>query len=254
MQQEVKIVIAYTNSSVASEMAYAIEQEKFLKVVAVTYTGDKVLPLVKRYNPEFLILDITLPVVDGIEVLSRMQSVMDNKPFIITYCAGYYDLFWNIAYKSGADIILQKPADPNDLVQRIIKVYNVSLKRLDTDQSVPDPRNFILEKKITHVLNTLGIPVKYKGFQYIREALVTVLNDNSKLFSVTKILYPDIGGKFGVSSRSVENSITKVIQSLWFSENKYIFTDRLGCNPKDAPPTNVEFLYLISDAIRLEMI
>ena len=59
------------------EILVRVLEEKFLEKnleVAVSYTGDKVLPLARKFKPDIILLDIMLPKLDGIEVLKQLKA------------------------------------------------------------------------------------------------------------------------------------------------------------------------------------
>lgn len=211
------------------------------------------LPLVKHYRPDFLIIDAALTGVNGIDILREVTSFNDV-PFIIMYCEEQNDIYWQLAYRYKADLILKKPVDPKYLLQQIQKVMSYGEKRYNNIIGYA-PSVLELEKQATIMLHNLGLPARFKGFHYIRLALQFVAQDSDKLFSVTKILYPQVGEKFGVTGRSVEHSISTAIQTIWRNNANDVLNQVLGCNLQEKYlPTNVEFISLLLDAIRLRSV
>lgn len=254
MPLEAKIIIAYTHLGTSTKFVRRILEDNLLKVVACLNSGEKVLSLVRRYKPDFLVLDSSLAGICGLDILRNIVTQIENRPFIIMYCEKQNDIYWQLAYKYNADLILEKPADPTKLIEQMHKYLHTSKRQIiSQDDHLETP--IALEKKVTKVLHSLGLPAKFKGFHYLRLALLLVVQDNEKLFSVSKILYPQVGEQFGVSSRSVEHSIQTAIQCIWNSNCKEDLEEALGFSiSDDGSPTNVEFISLLSDAIRLNMI
>lgn len=256
MSMDVRIIIAYTHLGTTAEFVRRIMTDDMLKVVACVSTGEKVLSLVRKYRPDFLVLDSALSGVCGLDILRQISAQIDDKPFIIIYCERHNDIYWQLAYKYNADLILEKPANPSNLIEHIYKYLDIHKNSLESI-CIDDCRykHDCLETKVTKILYTLGLPPKFKGFHYLRHALILVAQDNEKLFSVTKILYSQVAEKFGVSNRSVEHSIQTAIQCIWNSNNLDNLQEVLGFTIKiNHSPTNVEFISLLSDAIRLNMI
>ncbi|HOA31680.1 MAG: sporulation initiation factor Spo0A C-terminal domain-containing protein [Clostridia bacterium] len=253
MSIDAKIIIAYTHLGTTAEFLRRIMAENVLKVVACVSSGEKVLSLVRKYKPDFLVLDSALTGVCGLDILRQISAQIEDRPFIIMYCEKQNDIYWQLAYRYSADLILEKPADPAGLIEKIYTYLTSKQDPICIDDC--DFTSRCLEVKVTKVLYTLGLPPNFKGFHYLRHALILVAQDSEKLFSVTKILYSQIAEQFGVSNRSVEHSIQTAIQSIWNSCNFENLKEALGFTINtNQSPTNVEFISLLSDAIRLNMI
>ena len=110
-------------------------------------------------------------------------------------------------------------------------------------------------RKITVFLNELGIPINLKGFHYIRESIIIMLDDeNEKDIGVTKSLYPKLSKKFKTPASCVERNIRHAIESTWKRGNKKLIERIWGCNifENKIRPTNSEFLARVVDYIKLE--
>ena len=49
-----------------------------------------------------------------------------------------------------------------------------------------------MEVVVTEVIHQLGVPAHIKGYHYLREAILSSLEDKELLESVTKMLYPTV--------------------------------------------------------------
>ena len=56
------------------------------------------------------------------------------------------------------------------------------------------------EEKVKELLRRLGAAPNYTGFHYLVEAVLLCTEEESKLLSVTKTLYPETARHFSVSS------------------------------------------------------
>ena len=119
MSIDAKIIIAYTHLGTTAEFLRRIMAENVLKVVACVSSGEKVLSLVRKYKPDFLVLDSALTGVCGLDILRQISAQIEDRPFIILYCEKQNDIYWQLAYRYSADLILEKPADPAGLIEKI---------------------------------------------------------------------------------------------------------------------------------------
>jgi DNA-binding NtrC family response regulator len=77
-------------------------------------SGEQALEQVERQNPELVLLDVRLPGISGIEVLSRIRTTHPTLPVLLI--TAHADLQQAVAsIKSGADDYLAKPIDLEEL-------------------------------------------------------------------------------------------------------------------------------------------
>lgn len=111
-----------------------------------------------------------------------------------------------------------------------------------------------LEKDVTDMIHEIGVPAHIKGYQYLREAIMMVVEDIEMLNSITKILYPSIAKRYQTTPSRVERAIRHAIEVAW-SRGKMETLDALfgyTINTGKGKPTNSEFIALIADKIRLK--
>lgn len=111
-----------------------------------------------------------------------------------------------------------------------------------------------LEKDVTDMIHEIGVPAHIKGYQYLREAIMMSVKDNTMLGSITKILYPTIAKNFQTTPSRVERAIRHAIEVAWSRGKMETLDDLFGytVNTGKGKPTNSEFIALIVDRIRLQ--
>ncbi|BCZ44407.1 DNA-binding response regulator [Clostridium gelidum] len=109
------ILIADDNMEIIKILKPYIEKEGFKVIFALD--GEEALLKFKHYNPELILLDIMMPLMDGIEVCNiiRQQS---NTP-IIMITAKSEDADKILGLNSGADDYIIKPFSPGEVIARI---------------------------------------------------------------------------------------------------------------------------------------
>ena len=110
-----------------------------------------------------------------------------------------------------------------------------------------------LEQDVTNMIHEIGVPAHIKGYQYLREAIMMSVEDQSMISSITKILYPTIAKRFQTTPSRVERAIRHAIEVAW-SRGRMETLDALFGYTVDTgkgKPTNSEFIALIADRIRL---
>ena len=83
-------------------------------------SGPELLNMLKGQKPDLIILDIMMPEMDGLEVLSRLKAVADTSTLpviLLTAKVQYEDVLGG--YKLGADYYITKPFTSTQLVNGI---------------------------------------------------------------------------------------------------------------------------------------
>ena len=83
-------------------------------------SGPELLNLLKSQKPDLIILDIMMPEMDGLEVLTRLKGMTDTSTIpviLLTAKVQYEDVLGG--YKLGADYYITKPFTSTQLVNGI---------------------------------------------------------------------------------------------------------------------------------------
>jgi len=93
---------------------------------------------------------------------------------------------------------------------------------------------------VSRVIIDFGIPPHIRGYAFIREAILLLIQDYSIINSVTKNIYPEIAKKYNSTSTRVERAIRHAIEISWDMESKNKLRTYFPDN--NVRPTNTEFL------------
>ena len=115
-----KILIVEDNVDTARTMARLLKQLRH--EVAVAYNGPEGIEAARVLRPEFVLLDIGLPGMDGYEVASRLRREECCKGAIIIAISGYgRDEDRRRSKEAGFDHHLIKPLDHEALISLLSK-------------------------------------------------------------------------------------------------------------------------------------
>ena len=168
----------------------------------------------------------------------------------------------------GAEYYVVKPFDIELLIKRIKELKNfIPNRSTDTfitrdvkTQYVEIPEDGIknqdnLEALVTNIIHEVGVPAHIKGYQYLREAIIMVVNDIDVINQITKSLYPKIATKFNTTPSRVERAIRHAIEVAWGRGDQKTVEKIFGYTISAAKgkPTNSEFIAMIADKLRLEL-
>jgi DNA-binding response OmpR family regulator len=81
--------------------------------------GQEALALAEAEQPELIVTELLLPDVDGIDLLSRLQSATAIRPLIVVLSGKTTDADIAAALSAGAVDYVTKPFSPQGLLERI---------------------------------------------------------------------------------------------------------------------------------------
>lgn len=111
-----KILIVEDNPRVSSFLVRGLKAEGYLTLLAED--GQKALEMAAEENPEIVILDRMLPLIDGMEVLQELRARKQNcRILILSALAQVSDKIMGL--KMGADDYMSKPFEFEELLARI---------------------------------------------------------------------------------------------------------------------------------------
>lgn len=271
-----RLLIADDNKDFSDILMEFINRQEDMEVVGVAYNGEEACKKIQEVQPDIVILDVIMPYLDGIAVLERVNTMaldQESRPLFIMLSAVGQDKITERALALGAQYYIVKPFDMETLVNRIRQlrsslsnnvnhmIQNTASAPLlaSSKQLLPKTKGMNtahnLEAEVTSVIHEIGVPAHIKGYQYLRDAIIMVINDMEILNSITKQLYPSIAKQYNTTPSRVERAIRHAIEVAW-SRGKMDTIDRLfgyTVNNGKGKPTNSEFIALIADRLRLEM-
>lgn len=254
-----RVVVADDNREFAEVLADFISAQSDMTIAGVAFNGNDVLTLVKEQKPDVLILDIIMPVLDGLTTLERLAELDVLMPKVIMLTAFGQDHVTRRALELGVAYFILKPFDMPVLAERIRQVTGEQQSATTVvSQSNPNlvayPSRRTIDAAITQVIHEIGVPAHIKGYHYLREAIGIVYEDVEILGSITKVLYPRIAERFKTTPSRVERAIRHSIEVAWGRGNVDAIRNVFGytVSISKTKPTNSEFIAMIADQLRIE--
>src|SRR5687768_11013080 len=110
-----KILVVDDESSIVKLVSAYLEPEGYQVYTAAD--GPSGLKAARAYKPDVLLLDVMLPGMDGIELLSRLRRESDMYVILLTARTEETDKI--VGLSVGADDYVTKPFSPRELVARV---------------------------------------------------------------------------------------------------------------------------------------
>lgn len=203
----------------------------------ICHDGESALSLLQSFQPDGMVINVILPVKDGLSVL-RESAFRPRVILSVTNLINDYVI--QAAQKAGVQYLLIMPA-----------IAEVRARLLDMMSTVPTGEQDFSQQVVAH-LHTLGIQPHLDGFQQLRIGIPIFARNPDMLLS--KELYPQIAAHFGLpDSRTVEHSIRKAIETAWRHRNPAVWEQYFAPRADGVIvcPTNKVFFCRIAGLLKL---
>ena len=118
----IKVLLADDHSIVRAGLRRIVEESGDIEVVAEADDGREAIQLAQKTDPDVAVIDISMPGLDGLEVISQLQAVQPQLPILVLtmHEEGQYVVR---AVQTGAMGYITKQSAPEQLVKAIRKVH-----------------------------------------------------------------------------------------------------------------------------------
>lgn len=257
----IEVLIADNNIQLCAALTEFLNAQGDIEVVGCAYDGEEALEMIEKTGPDVVVLDITMPRLDGLGVLERLGELkLPRRPRVIVLTALARDDIAQRFTEMGADYYLLKPFDMNLLADRIRQFAGGQVQapaaRL---QSLPAAKagKADIEAIITALLHEMGMPAHFKGYQYLREAVImTVTAPEHAGGSLSKDIYPRLAAKYNATPGGVEAAIRNGLIACWEKGNRQFMEELTGRSQRVREgrfPTNSMIIAKLADRLRMEL-
>lgn len=261
MNEKLSVYIVDDNTEVINKIKDELRKSELYDVVGSAMNGEQCLRELSNRSVDILILDLIMPIKDGLQVLSEMKEHRMSARHILCTTPFINETMTRDLQEYPIDYLLMKPFEVKQILNKIssatgfksIHAQNCLEINLDVTEK-EKMRKLELESDITAILHEIGIPAHIKGYMYLRTAILETYLNTDFLGQITKVLYPEIARKYSTTSSRVERAIRHAIEVAWSRGNIDAIDDIFGytISASKAKPTNSEFIAMISDKLRLE--
>ena len=128
----IKVLLADDHSIVRAGLSRIVEESGDMEVIAEAADGRETIRLVRETSPDVAVIDISMPGLDGLEVVSQLHGQCPDLPILILtmHEEGQYVVR---AIQAGAMGYMTKQSAPEQLLKAIRKIFEGS--RYLTDEA-----------------------------------------------------------------------------------------------------------------------
>ncbi|MFT7121300.1 MAG: two-component system alkaline phosphatase synthesis response regulator PhoP [Neolewinella sp.] len=206
-----KILLVDDEPDILEILEYTLKKEGY--EVATASNGEEGLQRAEEFKPDLIILDIMMPIMDGVEVCRQLRAKPEFKNTIITFLTAREEDYSQIAaLDTGGDDYITKPIRPRVLMSRV----KALLRRNEKDDDSSEMRVIKiadLEIDLDQIVIRRGddrIELAKKEF----DLLTLLVSKPGKVFSRDEIFNRVWGTDVIVGNRTIDVHIRKLREKL----------------------------------------
>lgn len=259
MVQKRKILVSNEQRNFC-EQCTALFSTYNIETVLAPKDGEKVVELIYEHAPDIVLMDVFMPRLDAIGVIQEIKTDTSIKPPIFMAMSSFdSNALERELTANGVAYFFLKPVEVDLLVERVVQIadsYREALLGISaTGGSGQQAAPHDLEIMVTEIIHQIGVPAHIKGYHYLRDSIMLVVEQPHMINSVTKLLYTTVADMNDTTSSRVERAIRHAIEVAWDRGDIDTLNSYFGYTVDNGrgKPTNSEFIAMISDKIRLSL-
>jgi len=239
--ERIKLVIVDDSLETRNNIKQLLSFEKRVEIIGEAENGEEAVFLAKEARPDIILMDINMPVIDGIRATEEITLSVPETTVIIMSVQGETE-YVRKAMTAGARDFLCKPFNGDELVRTVINTYDVESRRREKVQ-VPRTHEEVKSRVLTVFSTKGGV-----GKTTIASNLAVCIARNTK----KKVALIDLDLQFGdiaiMLNVSVKNTISDLIKEFAQLDSnlmeEYLVTHFSGVKVLPAPikPEYAEYI------------
>jgi len=206
-----KVMVVDDEPDILELLTYNLEKEGY--EVKTATNGKKAVALAQSFQPELILMDIMMPLMDGVEACRQIREMPEMRNTFIIFLTARSEEYSEVAaFDNGADDYLTKPIKPRALMSRINAVFRRESQKNSSEESTLIE---IGELSIDRASYTL-----YKGDHQIAlpkkefELLFFLASNPDKVYNRDELLQNIWGNDVYVLARTVDVHIRRIREKI----------------------------------------
>jgi len=206
---EYKILVVDDEEDILELLKYNLQKEGYN--VKTANNGINAIEIAKSFTPDLVILDIMMPLQDGVETCRQIRDIPEMQQAFILFLTARAEEYSEIAaFDVGADDYIVKPIKPRALMSRISALFRRK-RPGNTEMSVINIKDLVIDKASYSVTQgDKSITLPKKEF----ELLFYLAENPNKVHTRDELLKNIWGSDVYVLARTVDVHIRKVREKI----------------------------------------
>lgn len=125
----VNVMIAEDNTAIANCYQTYLTNEKNINIIGIANDGKKALELYKEKKPDLILLDLGLPIIDGLSFIEKVTDMSFDNLSNIIVISGDLNLRLNLCNMKKVYMSVSKPINMDYLIELINRFDSESSKK-----------------------------------------------------------------------------------------------------------------------------
>jgi two-component system alkaline phosphatase synthesis response regulator PhoP len=208
-----RILLVDDEEDILEFLSYNLEKEKF--ITAKAKNGLEAIEKAVSFNPHLILLDVMMPMMDGIETCEELRKIPVLRNVLIAFLTARGEDFSQIAgFEAGGDDYITKPIRPKLLtskVKALLKRFQQVDKAIQETELPSEIKDIIIDKeKYIVILKGEELFLPKKEF----ELLNLLISKPEKVFTREEIFQNVWGDNIIVGDRTIDVHIRKLREKL----------------------------------------
>ena len=230
-----KILVIEDDRALAKVLEYNLLQNGF--EVILSSDGQDGLQQARTKQPSLVLLDLMIPVIDGLEVCKRLRAASETRDLpIIMLTAKAEETDQVVGYSRGADDYVTKPFSVKVLIERVKSLLRRDQLRQNAEGEDVITRLGVSIDRLKHRATLNGEPVDLTPSEF--RLLETLIRQPGRAFDRTELVDSALGSDAMVLERTIDVHI-RSLRKKFGDQADLIETVRgVGYRFRDAVPEN----------------
>ena len=121
-KRRIRVLIADDSRTALSSVCRYLEEDGRFEIVGTAFDGVRLLHQVNRLQPELVLIDLSMPQMNGLEATSQLRKSFPGLRLLIF--TGLHGLsLREECLRSGADGFIEKSQMPESLIQEVSRLF-----------------------------------------------------------------------------------------------------------------------------------
>ncbi len=215
-KEKIKILLVDDEPDIIEILTYNLSKEGYQ--VFSARNGEEALRRAKEITPHLIILDVMMPVMDGIETCENLRSDPRFQDTIIMFLSARSEDYSHVAaFDVGADDYVNKPIKPKLLISKVNALLRRFLKQKEDATIIYN--NLIIDLE-TYKVTLEGEEIMLPKKEF--ELLCLLASQPDKVFKREQILKHIWGNDVVVGDRTIDVHIRKLREKMGDSHFKTV--------------------------------
>ncbi len=203
------ILLVDDEADILEFLTYNLKKEGY-KVFTAS-NGEEGVKMVQQYSPSLILMDVMMPVMDGIEACQFIRKDLNITQPIIAFLTSRAEDYAQIAgFEAGADDYISKPIRPRLLISKVESLLRRLTRPVEAQEMVSNVRVKIDREKFIVEVEGKKILLPKKEF----ELLELLASRPGKVYTREQILTIVWGNETIVGERTIDVHIRKLREKL----------------------------------------